>query len=241
MRRNKNITGKAITSRRKQSGGPPSHRSIAVASIVIPSERMRELRPEKVDELAESIAARGLLLQPIGVRPRGANSYWLVFGRHRLEAVRQCGHSHIRAVVLEGLNADAALLAEIDENLIHADLSPAERALHVGRRKELYEKLHPKTKKGAAPGAGRGKGKRRLDKSQDETFVRDAAKKAGKGRSTIARDVTRANKVVVLRDIVGTALDQGDEIDALAKLPEDEQRNSPRASKPASVSQPRLQ
>jgi hypothetical protein len=29
---------------------------------------------------------------------------------------------------------------------------------------------------------------------------------------------------VVLSDVVGTSLDQGDELDALAKLPEDEQR-----------------
>ena len=96
--------------------------------------------------------------------------------------------------------------------------------MHVGRRKELYEKLHPETKKGAAPGAGKGRGKRRLDKSQNETFVKDAAKKTGKGRSTIARDVTRASKVTVLAEITGTSLDQGDQLDALAKLSPDEQR-----------------
>jgi ParB/RepB/Spo0J family partition protein len=195
---------------------------IAVHRIVVPSERMRKLRDDVVDSLAESIAERGLL-QPIIVRPRGATNYWLVAGRHRLEAVRKCGHNRIRAVILNGLDADAALLAEIDENLVRADLSPAERALHVARRKELYEKIHPQTKKGAAPGAGRGK-KRRSQESQDETFVSDMAKKVGKGRSTVARDVTRANKVVVLADIVGTALDEGEEIDALAKLPQDEQR-----------------
>jgi hypothetical protein len=37
----------------------------------------------------------------------------------------------------------------------------------------------------------------------------------GKGRSTVARDVTRAKKVAVLDDIAGTCLDKGDEIDAL--------------------------
>jgi len=39
-----------------------------------------------------------------------------------------------------------------------------------------------------------------------------------------ARDVTRANKVGVLDEIIGTSLDKGSEIDALAKLPQDEQR-----------------
>ena len=55
----------------------------------------------------------------------------------------------------------------------------------------------------------------------------DIAVKTGKGRSTVARDVTRAKKVAVLDDIAGTCLDKGDEIDALGKLPEgDDQRGA---------------
>jgi N6-adenosine-specific RNA methylase IME4 len=182
---------------------------IRVVDIVIPPKRMRRLRPDTVAEIAKSIAAQELQ-QPIIVRPRGAANYWLVAGRHRLEAVRQCGHTHIHAVVRNGLDADAAQLAEIDENLIRADLSPAERALHVARRKELYEKLYPETKHG-----GDRKSAKTKSRSQNENlknaFVADVAKKIGKGRSTVARDVIRAKKVVVLADIVGTA-------------PEDEQR-----------------
>src|SRR5262249_15054296 len=64
-------------------------------------------------------------------------------------------------------------------------------------------------------------------KSQIEnlkSFTEDTAAKTGKGRSTIARDVTRANKVKVLDQVIGTSLDQGAELDALGELPEDEQR-----------------
>jgi ParB family chromosome partitioning protein len=50
-----------------------------------------------------------------------------VFGRHRLEAKRALQHDTIECRVLDGLSADEALLAEIDENLIRADLSAAER------------------------------------------------------------------------------------------------------------------
>jgi hypothetical protein len=53
-----------------------------------------------------------------------------------------------------------------------------------------------------------------------KAFVADIAVKTGKGRSTVARDVTRAKKVAVLDDIARTCLDKGDEIDALGKLPE---------------------
>jgi N6-adenosine-specific RNA methylase IME4 len=108
--------------------------------------------------------------------------------------------------------------SQIDENLIRADLSPAERALHMGERKRLYEKLHPETQHGAI---GRG---RKKSSQNEKSFVEDTAGKTGKGRSTVAREVTRANKVAVLRDIAGTSLDKGDEIDALARLPEEKQK-----------------
>jgi ParB-like chromosome segregation protein Spo0J len=196
--------------------------TVGLSKVVILPDRMRQLRADVVNELAESIRARGLL-HPIIVRER-PHGYDLIAGRQRLEAVRKLGCDTIRAVVLDDLDDDGVLLAEIDENLIRADLSPAERAQHVARRKELYEAKHPETKKGAAPGAGRGK-KKRSQESQNESFVRDTATKTGKGRSTVARDVTRSNKVKVLDQIVGTSLDKGNEIDALAKLPEHEQRD----------------
>jgi hypothetical protein len=46
-----------------------------------------------------------------------------------------------------------AQLAEIDENLVRADLSPAENALHIAKRKEIYERIHPETKQGSTPGS----------------------------------------------------------------------------------------
>jgi N6-adenosine-specific RNA methylase IME4 len=55
-------------------------------------------------------------------------------------------------------------------------------------------------------------------------FTRDTASKTGKSERSIQRNVARAKRVDVLKEIVGTSLDKGDEIDALAKLPESEQR-----------------
>jgi N6-adenosine-specific RNA methylase IME4 len=194
---------------------------VRIADIVVSHDRMRKLRPEKVDEIAESVAAQGLL-QPIVLRPRGPTNYWLVAGHHRLEAVRQCGHDRISAVIRDGLDADAALLAEIDENLIRADLSPVERALHVGRRKEFYEKLHPETKTGKTPGkAGGGK---KAKSAKFASFAEVTANAIKQSKRKVQLDAARAKNVLVLADIAGTSLDQGDELDALAKLPEAEQR-----------------
>ena len=163
--------------------------SIAVDAITVPSERLRKLRPEVVDWLVESITARSLL-EPIIVRRRGAG-YELIAGHHRVEAARNCGHQTIRAEVYDSLSDDEAELIQIDENLIRANLSDAERILHVARRKELYEKLHPETKHG---GDRRSAGAR--SSSQNE------------------------NLKAFVADIAGTCLDKGDEIDALGKLPE---------------------
>jgi ParB family chromosome partitioning protein len=131
--------------------------NIKLADIhVAPNRRLRAIRTDLVDYLAESMKERGLL-QPITARRRSDGGYSLVSGWHRFEAAKLLAWSTI-AVTVTDIDDDEAELAEIDENLIRGELSPAERALHVGRRKELYEKLHPETKHGGAPGqAGGGK------------------------------------------------------------------------------------
>jgi hypothetical protein len=84
---------------------------------------MRELRSELIEQLSASIRERGLL-QPIVLSPFGSR-FKLVAGHHRLEAVKRLGgHLTVKALVLEDTDADQVLLAEIDENLIRAELSP---------------------------------------------------------------------------------------------------------------------
>jgi hypothetical protein len=125
--------------------------------------------------------------------------------------------------VREGLAADQAELIEIDENLIRADLSDAERAMHLARRKVLYDARPDAPKHG-----GDRKSAKARSSSQNEnlkTFVSETATKTGTGRSTVARDITRANKIVDFGGLVGTSLDRGDELDALAKLPADVQHD----------------
>ena len=93
---------------------PKGARARPVASIAIDQievgTRLRHLRPEKVDEIAELIAAQSLL-QSIIVRRRGAG-YELVAGLHRLEASRKCGHEAIRAEICDTATSDdeAALI-----------------------------------------------------------------------------------------------------------------------------------
>jgi ParB-like nuclease domain len=218
-----------------------SSKMIAVDSISVPPERMRKLRHELADKLAESIEKEGLL-QPIIVRPLpDCRGYVLIAGHHRLEAVRKLKHDTIRAEILEGLSADQARVAEIDENLIRADLTPSERAAHHAERKALYLKLHPETQQGGnREGAGRPKrdGKKAKSKGQNgplkkDAYTKDAAKKTGKSGRTIKREVARGENIdpQALADLAGTCLDNGTELDALAKLPAAEQRGLAEAAK----------
>jgi hypothetical protein len=64
-----------------------------------------------------------------------------------------------------------------------------------------------------------------------DAFTKDATKKTRQSERSVQRDATRAKKVAVLPDIVGTSLDKGAEMDALAKLPESEQRSLAEAAK----------
>lgn len=211
----------------------PEQQEIGVGGINVRPGRLRALRPEVVAQLAESIRARGLI-NAITVRPRGEHGYWLIAGLHRFEAVRLIKDETIRSVVLDGLDAVDAELLEIDENLIRADLSPAERALHIARRKELYEKKHPETKPTKAGGPGPAKNRRQVgddttagrklgDDTTAERFTRDAAERTGQSERKVQRDAGRG-KITDLADIIGTSLDKGEELDALGQLPVQDQR-----------------
>ena len=206
----------------------PETRMIALGGIAVAKHRLRALREDTANALAQSMANQGQL-QPIVVRPRKDGGHWLVAGLHRLAAAKKLKWAEINCTIFDGMAADEAELAEIDENLIRAELSPAERALHIGKRKELYEKVYPETKKGGAP--GRAGGGKKAKTAKLATFARDTATKTRVSRRSVERNSTRAKRVAVLGDIVDTSLDKGAEIDALAKLPESEQRKLAEAAR----------
>ena len=107
---------------------------IAVSSIIIEA-RKRPLDFAVVADLQKSIEQQGLL-QNIGVK-QTESGYRLVFGAHRLEAVKALGWPDIQARIFpEDTSDDECLLAELQENRIRNDLTGAERkafAAEVGR------------------------------------------------------------------------------------------------------------
>ncbi|HXV57490.1 MAG TPA: ParB/RepB/Spo0J family partition protein [Gaiellaceae bacterium] len=86
----------------------------------------RRLDAERIDELAESVRAQGVV-QPILVRPAPGGGYELIAGERRWRAARVAGLATVPAVVRESDDRDSLLLALV-ENVAREDLSPVDEA-----------------------------------------------------------------------------------------------------------------
>jgi ParB family chromosome partitioning protein len=86
----------------------------------------RRFDDEAIAELSASIKTRGIL-QPILVRPIGADRYEIVAGERRWRAAQKAG-LHDVPVLIQPLPDDAAAEIALIENLQRQDLSPLEEA-----------------------------------------------------------------------------------------------------------------
>jgi ParB-like chromosome segregation protein Spo0J len=200
----------------------PRLRRLRISDISV-GNRLLDINEDIVLALMNSITDVGLI-QPIAVsyygRGRGgSSSYGVKVGAHRLEAHKRLGLKEIDAVIID-LPGRKGMLAEIDENLIRRDLTDAERAKLTAERKRIYELDHPETKHG-----GDRKGSTRQN-GDLKRFTEDTAEKTGRSERSVQRDAARGEALSpdVLDKVKGTVLDKGTELDALARLPEDEQR-----------------
>jgi ParB/RepB/Spo0J family partition protein len=205
-----------------------AHVMIDVAAIRH-SEAKRVIRPGKVAKLADSIREIGLRT-PITVRAVDVGHdeprFEIVAGHHRYAAVRSLGMQEIACHVMQAGDPDAELWA-VDENLCRTELTPAEEAEHLKRHKASYLARHPETREHVA--GGRARQNSAADKlSAAPSFVTDTAAKVGKDERSIRRAVARAERIApdVLKAVVGTQFDKGAALDALAKLPHEQQRQA---------------
>jgi ParB family transcriptional regulator, chromosome partitioning protein len=106
--------------------GLPGYRELAVSAIEPnPYQPRKEMDPQQLADLVDSIRAEGLL-QPIVVRPVG-DKFQLIAGERRWRAFQQLKLKMIPARVMASTDASSASLAMI-ENLQRADLNPMEEA-----------------------------------------------------------------------------------------------------------------
>jgi hypothetical protein len=80
--------------------------------------------------------------------------------------------------------------------------------------------LHPETRHGAA---GRGRDRVANVGNSMRRFTADTAAKTRQSERKVSRDARRRKRIPRIAEIIDTALDQGDELDALAKLSVEQQ------------------
>lgn len=106
--------------------GAPGYLEVGVHLIEpSPYQARREITPEQLSELAESIRSEGLL-QPIVVRKAG-EKFQLIAGERRWRAFQLLKIKSIPARIVEASNASSAALGLI-ENLQREGLNPIEEA-----------------------------------------------------------------------------------------------------------------
>lgn len=96
----------------------------------------RDMHPEALEELAESIRAQGVM-QPIVVRPIGADRYEIIAGERRWRAAQQAGLDTIPSVIRDVPDETAIALALI-ENIQREDLNPIEEAMALKRFQDEF-------------------------------------------------------------------------------------------------------
>ncbi len=100
----------------------------------------REFDQDKLQELADSIAAQGVL-QPIVVRPVEDGRYEIVAGERRWRATQLAGLGDIPVVVRE-VDEQTAMAIGLIENIQRDDLNPLEEATALYRLLDEFELTH---------------------------------------------------------------------------------------------------
>jgi hypothetical protein len=180
---------------------PPSYKVvyIAVDDIKVAGQR-RQVNPEKVGELKDSIAKLGLRT-PLTIRPLKGGEKRLITGLHRLEAVKALGLKKVPCVYIRG-GPRVAELWEISENLHRSGLTTLEENMLIARWLKLTSAGQTiSAQNGQKKGPGR------------PTGGHSAAARAlpGKGTETAKRKkIERAVKIAEINpDALQAAIDAG--------------------------------
>ena len=176
----------------------------------------REVTPKAIEEMAQSIAAVGLL-NPVTLDQNNT----LVAGLHRLEAAKLLGWTEIECTVscMDGLQAE---LAEIDENIVRTRLTRQELGEQLLRRKDIYEMLPPETRQGMRNGQTAKNAN--LASFETKSFAQDTAEKTGMSKRAVSRFIQIANNLTPDAKQIVKANDRTqDTALKLSRLPHDQQ------------------
>lgn len=175
---------------------------IEINKIII---KKRKRTDGDIDRLIESIESIGLI-NPITISKDNV----LIAGYHRLEACKKLGWNEIPIIVLD-VDELISELAEIDENFVRNPLTDLERAEQFKRRKEIYEILHPESKRieKVKSNLKQFTDNEIISPSKQKTFTQDTAEKTGKSQRSIQQDIQIASNISeeVKQEIKGSKIE----------------------------------
>lgn len=100
----------------------------------------RDIQPEALAELADSIKAQGVM-QPIVVRRISDQRFEIIAGERRWRAAQLAGLEKIPAVIRD-VPDEAAIAMALIENIQREDLNPMEEAFALKRLQDEFELTH---------------------------------------------------------------------------------------------------
>lgn len=100
----------------------------------------RDMQPEALEELAESIKAQGVM-QPIVVRAIDDQRFEIIAGERRWRATQLAGLDTIPALIRD-VTDEAAVAMALIENIQREDLNPMEEAMALQRLQREFELTH---------------------------------------------------------------------------------------------------
>ena len=196
---------------------------VPVAEVIV-RDRLRPVSEAGVESLIASITEIGVMKDAIHVRKKKDGQLYLMAGGHRLEAARRLNWVHVPAKVWTDVTDDWARMVEIDDNLAGAEMNALDSAVFLATRKEVYERLHPETKRGVAGGLARQGSASELSSFAAATAAkfgmtaRQVQKIVAAGTALSPRDVAhlrQAPRPVSLKDLteiakIGNPVERGD-------------------------------
>lgn len=111
------------------------------------SQRLRDVSPEGVQALVETIEANGFVGRIVVRRTKKGD--YVLDGAHRLTALRELGRATIPCDVLR-CSDDEALMFEIDGNLAGSRMTSLQIAYFLAARRRTFQRLNPEAKQGYA-------------------------------------------------------------------------------------------
>ncbi|MDI1230417.1 MAG: ParB/RepB/Spo0J family partition protein [Methylobacter sp.] len=100
----------------------------------------KDMNPEKLQELADSIKAQGVI-QPVVVRKIALDKYEIVAGERRWRAAQLAGLQQV-PVVIKAIDDRAAMAIALIENIQREDLNPLEEADALKRLLDEFAMTH---------------------------------------------------------------------------------------------------